>query len=157
MASTSTQEFAAEDIETVSMDAIRAAIARQGGVVRTIKKEGGDWSEALAELQALRKLLEEVAEAQGSSVGQALKIDRELLDAVLVRRMFVVPSFEIYGGTRGFTTLVHLGAGSSRTLSIPGENTLCSRKACWRLSAPTSCPTMYSRRRGTSTGLQTSW
>ena len=72
------------------MDAVRAAIARQGGIVRTLKKEGKDWSGALAELQALRKVLEVVAEAQGSSVGQALKIDRDLLDAVLVRRMFVV-------------------------------------------------------------------
>ena len=80
-------------------DLLRAAVAKQAGVVRTTKKAGGDWAPEVVKLKALR---EQLALCAGSDVGQVFDVDRDRLDAVLKQRMFIVPSFEIYGGTKGF-------------------------------------------------------
>ena len=87
------------DTATDAADALRAAVAKQAAVVRTVKKSGGDWAPDVAKLKELR---EQLALCAGSDVGQTFKVDRERLDNVLKNRMFVVPSFEIYGGTKGF-------------------------------------------------------
>ena len=89
--------------DPIDLDAIRAAVARQGAKVREIKKSGGDdLGEAVEKLKALKLELAEAAKSMGSDIGETLDIDRSALDMVLLRRMFVVPSFEIYGGVRGF-------------------------------------------------------
>ena len=89
--------------DPIDLDAIRAAVARQGAKVREIKKSGGDdLAEAVEKLKALKLELAEAAKSMGSDIGETLDIDRSALDMVLLRRMFVVPSFEIYGGVRGF-------------------------------------------------------
>jgi glycyl-tRNA synthetase len=91
--------------EEVDLDEMRASVARQGAKVREIKKSGNDGlAEALDMLKKLKLDLVTAAAAQGSDIGQKLKIDRTALDTCMVRRMFVVPSFEIYGGVRGFYT-----------------------------------------------------
>ena len=89
--------------EIVDLDALRAAVARQGAKVREIKKSGGnDLADALDKLKALKIDLAEAAKSIGSDIGETLDVDRSALEMVLLRRMFVVPSFEIYGGVRGF-------------------------------------------------------
>ena len=89
----------------VSLDELRASVARQGAKVREIKKAGNEGlAEALEMLKKLKLDLAAAASAEGSDIGQKLDIDRNALDMCLVRRMFVVPSFEIYGGVRGFYT-----------------------------------------------------
>ena len=89
--------------EIVDLDALRAAVARQGAKVREIKKSGGnDLADALDKLKALKIDLAEAAKSIGSDIGETLDVDRGALEMVLLRRMFVVPSFEIYGGVRGF-------------------------------------------------------
>ena len=80
-------------------DGLRASVAKQAALVRTIKKAGGDWGPEVVKLKELR---EQLALCAGSDVGQVFKVDRDRLDTVLKQRMFVVPSFEIYGGTKGF-------------------------------------------------------
>jgi glycyl-tRNA synthetase len=80
-------------------DLLRAAVAKQAALVRTLKKAGGDWA---PEVVQLKKLREQLALCADSDVGQVFKVDRDRLDIVLRNRMFVVPSFEIYGGTKGF-------------------------------------------------------
>ena len=90
---------APEDNNTDVSDALRAAVTKQAAVVRTIKKAGGDWGPEVVKLKELR---EQLALCAGSDVGQVFNVDRERLDIVLKNRMFVVPSFEIYGGTKGF-------------------------------------------------------
>eukprot|EP00505_MAST-04D_sp_SCG-Rhode-Island_P003216 Stramenopile-MAST_4_protein_3216 len=87
----------------VDLDGLRASIAKQGATVRELKKSGGDGlAEAINLLKDLKLSLATAAKDQGSDIGQTLNVDRDALDTCLVRRMFVVPSFEIYGGVRGF-------------------------------------------------------
>ena len=52
------------------------------------------------ELKRLKKELKVLEDAQLAKEGPQL--DRKALDDTLVQRMFVIPSFEIYGGTGGF-------------------------------------------------------
>ncbi len=80
-------------------DALRAQIAKQKALVRTLKKEGGEFGPAVVQLTALKAQLAAMA---GSDVGQTYDVDRVRLEKILKSRMFVVPSFEIYGGTKGF-------------------------------------------------------
>ena len=89
----------AQPSEEEICDQLRARVAKQKALVRQLKKDGGDFGPAVVELTALKKQLAEMA---GSDVGQTFNVDRERLDGVLKKRMFVVPSFEIYGGAKGF-------------------------------------------------------
>ena len=90
-----TSELSEEEL----CDQLRARVAKQKALVRQLKKEGGEFGPAVLELTALKKQLADMA---GSDVGQTFDVDRERLERVLKSRMFVVPSFEIYGGTKGF-------------------------------------------------------
>lgn len=54
---------------------------------------------AVAELQALRKQLDELSAAEEE--GGKWKVNKKALEDTLTRRMFIVPSFEIHGGVAG--------------------------------------------------------
>ena len=88
-------------------DALQAAVVRQGVVVKSLKKAGGDPAEIAKEVAVLQQLKAqlEAALASGGGAGQALDIDRVVLNDMLLQRMFVVPSFEIHGGVAGLFDL----------------------------------------------------
>ncbi|ETV66291.1 glycine-tRNA ligase [Aphanomyces astaci] len=80
-------------------DSLVAAVARQGATVRELKKNGGaaaDITAAVVALNALKAQLNALAEPVG------VVLNKKALDDLLLRKMFVVPSFEIYGGVGGF-------------------------------------------------------
>ncbi|OQR93363.1 glycyl-tRNA synthetase [Achlya hypogyna] len=80
-------------------DSLVAAVARQGAAVRELKKNGGaaaDITAAVVELNALKAQLAAMAEPAGPV------LNKKALEDLLLRKMFVVPSFEIYGGVGGF-------------------------------------------------------
>jgi glycyl-tRNA synthetase len=87
------------------LDALNAQITKQGSQVRQLKKDAGsadDIGEAVKALQALK--------IQASSVSDVLDKDtvffnRKVFDDVTLRKMFIVPSFEIHGGVKGLFDL----------------------------------------------------
>jgi glycyl-tRNA synthetase len=87
------------------LDALNAQITKQGSAVRQLKK-GGAAAEAIEEavkaLQALKISASGLSEKVESS---APKFNRKAFDELVVRKMFVVPSFEIHGGVKGLYDL----------------------------------------------------
>jgi glycyl-tRNA synthetase len=86
------------------LDALNAKITKQGSHVRQLKKDGAADAigEAVKALQALK--------IQASSVSDVLDKDtvffnRKVFDDVTLRKMFIVPSFEIHGGVKGLFDL----------------------------------------------------
>ncbi|CCI44539.1 unnamed protein product [Albugo candida] len=88
------------------LDALRAQVTRQGAVVRKLKQDGGgsdDIKAAVDTLKALKiELNRETIEQQESTSMGLSKFEKKVLDDLLLRKMFIIPSFEIYGGIGGF-------------------------------------------------------
>jgi glycyl-tRNA synthetase len=87
------------------VDALNAAITKQGGEVRTLKKSGADAdaiAEAVEALKALKIQAEVLAKQQ---VSKDAAFARKAFDDLILRKMFVVPSFEIHGGVKGLFDL----------------------------------------------------
>jgi len=91
--------------QILDLDALRAAVASQGGLVRQLKKDGAEQAvlaEAIAKLTSMRKEFDErVAKEGASGVPTGWNVDKAALENLMARRMFVVPSFEIHGGVAG--------------------------------------------------------
>ncbi|TDH74440.1 hypothetical protein CCR75_006350 [Bremia lactucae] len=89
----------------MDLDAMRASVARQGAQVRELKQKGAAGDAIKAAVDELKKLkldLETQMALQGPSEDGLSKHEKKALDDLLLRKMFVVPSFEIYGGVGGF-------------------------------------------------------
>ncbi|RHY91124.1 hypothetical protein DYB35_010391, partial [Aphanomyces astaci] len=83
--------------ELVKLRAVETSDKR--ATVRELKKNGGaaaDITAAVVALNALKAQLNALAEPVG------VVLNKKALDDLLLRKMFVVPSFEIYGGVGGF-------------------------------------------------------
>jgi glycyl-tRNA synthetase len=89
----------------VDLDALKASVTKQGGLVRQLKADGAPGEQvqaAIAELKALRERLDALAAAQPEQEdGSKWRVNKKALEDTLTRRMFVVPSFEIHGGVAG--------------------------------------------------------
>ena len=86
------------------LDALNAKITKQGAHVRQLKKDGvaDAIGEAVAQLQALK--------LEATTLSEKLQSDkptfnRKSFDELVLRKMFVVPSFEIHGGVKGLYDL----------------------------------------------------
>ena len=87
------------------LDALNAKITGQGSSVRQLKKDGADADvikEAVAALQALKITAGELSEKLAANEPQ---FNRKSFDDLIIRKMFVVPSFEIHGGVKGLFDL----------------------------------------------------
>mmetsp|Transcript_15427 Transcript_15427/g.35559 ORF Transcript_15427/g.35559 Transcript_15427/m.35559 type:complete len:121 (-) Transcript_15427:803-1165(-) len=87
------------------LDALNAKITGQGSTVRQLKKDGADADiikEAVAALQALKISAGELSEKLAAGEPQ---FNRKSFDDLIIRKMFVVPSFEIHGGVKGLFDL----------------------------------------------------
>lgn len=88
----------------VDIDALQASVTRQGALVRELKQSGSDaeaLTEAITTLKALKLELEAVSVPDSESDVQF----RKALDDLLTRKLYIIPSFEIYGGVAGFYDL----------------------------------------------------
>lgn len=87
------------------LDALNAQITKQGSTVRQLKKDGAGAEvidEAVKSLQALKINAAELADKLKSNEPE---FDRKAFDDLIIRKMFVVPSFEIHGGVKGLFDL----------------------------------------------------
>lgn len=99
MAGDKTQEQIRDEL-----DALNAKITKQGSSVRQLKKDGkaDDIGEAV---ELLKKLKLEAAALEEQLTGGKEDFNRKSFDELLLRKMFVVPSFEIHGGVKGLFDL----------------------------------------------------
>lgn len=86
------------------LDALNAQITKQGAHVRLLKKDGsGDAiTDAVTKLQDLKA---KAAVLNEKISKDAPKFNRKVFDELILRKMFVVPSFEIHGGVKGLFDL----------------------------------------------------
>jgi glycyl-tRNA synthetase len=98
-----------EEVDTTKMqdelDALNAQITKQGSTVRQLKKDGAAADvidEAVKALQALKISASTISETLQSSEPQ---FNRKSFDDLIIRKMFVIPSFEIHGGVKGLFDL----------------------------------------------------
>ena len=83
--------------------ALSAACTRQASTVKQMKKDGKPADQIQKAVEELQRLRAELAIAEKANAGQGTEhnIDRKLFDETVLRRMFVVPAFEIHGGVAG--------------------------------------------------------
>ena len=83
--------------------ALSAACTRQASTVKQMKKDGKPADQIEKAVEELKRLRAELAIAEKANAGQGTEhnIDRKLFDETVLRRMFVVPAFEIHGGVAG--------------------------------------------------------
>lgn len=88
------------------VDALNAQITKQGATVRQLKKDGcadaAAIDEAVAVLQALKI---SAAEKSTQLEADTPQFNRKSFDDLIIRKMFVVPSFGIHGGVKGLFDL----------------------------------------------------
>mmetsp|Transcript_45829 Transcript_45829/g.111758 ORF Transcript_45829/g.111758 Transcript_45829/m.111758 type:complete len:727 (+) Transcript_45829:113-2293(+) len=87
------------------LDELNAKITKQGSAVRQMKKDGADANaieEAVKALQALKLVAADKSTQIDSSTPQ---FNRKSFDDLIIRKMFVVPSFAIHGGVKGLFDL----------------------------------------------------
>ena len=107
--STSAKDVMIEDTtETgIDIDALAAAVTSQGAKVRTLKKEntGSEILQAeIAKLKDLKSQLEKAKKIEEEK-NASTKFNRVAFDTMVIRKMFVVPAFEIHGGVSGLFDL----------------------------------------------------
>ena len=100
---------AMEDLSALrdQVDALAAQVTKQGSAVRQLKKDGAA-SEDIAEAVTLLKKLKvdaEALKAKQDELDPSKKFNRKTFDELILRKMFVVPSFEIHGGVKGLFDL----------------------------------------------------
>lgn len=96
-----------EDLRKVQdeLDALNAQITKQGSAVRQLKKDGAS-ADAIAEaVDALQQMKISVGELAEKLKGNEPDFNRKSFDDLVIRKMFVVPSFEIHGGVKGLFDL----------------------------------------------------
>ena len=90
------------------IDALNAKITLQGALVRTLKKESSSNADeigiAVEELKKLKITAEELRKKQ-EAADPSKAFNRKSFDELILRKMFIVPSFEIHGGVKGLFDL----------------------------------------------------
>lgn len=81
-------------------DALAAAVTKQGSIVKQMKKDGAAAEALKVEVGKLLELKAALAASQASAASTDT-FDRQAMDDLVIRRMFVVPAFEIHGGVKG--------------------------------------------------------
>jgi len=102
-----------EELDLTSLqdqiDALAAQITKQGAKVRDIKKNSASDADAIAEavdvLQKLKIEHKELLDKMEKVSGSKDDFNRQIFDELILRKMFVVPSFEIHGGVKGLFDL----------------------------------------------------
>lgn len=86
----------------VDIDALAAKVTKQASLVRQLKKDGAAGDEIAVAVDDLKSLKEQFAKL---SVSESDGFDKKLFDDLVLRKMFVLPSFEIHGGVKGLFDL----------------------------------------------------
>ncbi|KAL7465087.1 hypothetical protein ACHAXS_005417 [Conticribra weissflogii] len=90
------------------IDALNAQITKQGSLVRELKKQSSsnadDIASAVEQLKKL-KIEAETLRKQKEAADPTKAFNRKVFDELILRKMFIVPSFEIHGGVKGLFDL----------------------------------------------------
>jgi len=86
------------------VDAINASITKLQSEVKLMKKSGASPEALTAKATEMEKLKVKLSSAQ-TAQGPKNTFPRKAFDDTLVRKMFVIPSFEIHGGVKGLFDL----------------------------------------------------
>lgn len=105
--------MASETIDLSSLqdeiDALAAQITKQGAEVRTLKKTSASDADAIGAavkvLQELKIGHKALVDKMEAASGGADSFNRAVFDDLVLRKMFVIPSFEIHGGVKGLFDL----------------------------------------------------
>ena len=87
------------------LDALNAKITKQGSAVRQLKKDGAAADAIEEAVNALQALKISAGELTDMLKGTEPEFNRKSFDDLIIRKMFVVPSFEIHGGVKGLFDL----------------------------------------------------
>jgi glycyl-tRNA synthetase len=91
--------------DVVDIDALSASVTKQASLVRQLKKDGCSSQEIASAVEELQRLKISVEELRKHLAAVDASFNRRVFDELLLRRMFVVPSFEIHGGVKGLFDL----------------------------------------------------
>mmetsp|Transcript_50555 Transcript_50555/g.56405 ORF Transcript_50555/g.56405 Transcript_50555/m.56405 type:complete len:720 (-) Transcript_50555:57-2216(-) len=86
-------------------DALNARITKQGSTVRQLKKDGADVNDIGAAVEKLQALKISATDMSAKLTSGEPQFNRKSFDDLIIRKMFVVPSFEIHGGVKGLFDL----------------------------------------------------
>ncbi len=92
------------------IDALAAKITKQGAEVRQLKKDSASDADAIGKaVDALKDLKVEhealTKKMSENNGGNKDEFNRKVFDELVLRKMFVIPSFEIHGGVKGLFDL----------------------------------------------------
>ena len=101
------------------LDALNANITKVGSRIRELKKNNANTSgdtAAMDELTAMIQSLQElklpaaqkaecIAQVANTSTTPANSFQRKVFDELMIRKMYIIPSFEIHGGVKGLFDL----------------------------------------------------
>mmetsp|Transcript_11894 Transcript_11894/g.29104 ORF Transcript_11894/g.29104 Transcript_11894/m.29104 type:complete len:684 (-) Transcript_11894:290-2341(-) len=90
------------------LDALNAKITKQGSAVRVLKKASSSNADEIASAVADLKNLKLEAESlrkKKEELDPTAQFNRKVFDELALRKMFIVPSFEIHGGVKGLFDL----------------------------------------------------
>ncbi|KAL7536185.1 hypothetical protein ACHAXR_006966 [Thalassiosira sp. AJA248-18] len=90
------------------LDALNAKITKKGSLVRELKKASSSNADEIASaVDALKqlKLEAESLRKKKEALDPTAQFNRKVFDELILRKMFIVPSFEIHGGVKGLFDL----------------------------------------------------
>eukprot|EP00579_Thalassiosira_antarctica_P007340 CAMPEP_0201883052 /NCGR_PEP_ID=MMETSP0902-20130614/15119_1 /ASSEMBLY_ACC=CAM_ASM_000551 /TAXON_ID=420261 /ORGANISM="Thalassiosira antarctica, Strain CCMP982" /LENGTH=684 /DNA_ID=CAMNT_0048411761 /DNA_START=14 /DNA_END=2071 /DNA_ORIENTATION=+ len=90
------------------LDALNAKITKQGSRVRELKKASSTNVDEISSAVNALKLLKLDAESlrvKKEALDPTAQFNRKVFDEMILRKMFIVPSFEIHGGVKGLFDL----------------------------------------------------
>jgi glycyl-tRNA synthetase len=87
------------------LDALNAKITKQGASVRQLKKDGANADNIKEAVEALQALKITAGGLSSQLAANEPQFNRKSFDDLIIRKMFVVPSFEIHGGVKGLFDL----------------------------------------------------
>jgi len=80
---------------------LQARCTNQAATVKTLKKNGGSAAEIAAEVAKLLELRQHLASVEKLLAPAKQTFNRKSFDEMILRKMYVVPSFEIHNGPAG--------------------------------------------------------
>jgi glycyl-tRNA synthetase len=99
----------------LDIDALNAQITKQASLVRQLKKDGASATDIADAVSALTNLKIQASNAvstntttdtnNNSTATKKSFFQRKVFEDVMLRKMFIVPAFEIHGGVKGLYDL----------------------------------------------------
>jgi len=80
---------------------LQAKITTQQSLIKQLKKDGADTEQLTIENEKLGELRARLADLEKATISTTQAFNRKGFDELILRKMYVVPSFEIHNGPAG--------------------------------------------------------